>query len=122
MVLVRSFDRASQTSQVVILLSTMTRSIFDKLDELTAQLSQVAPPPPKPQGLDLPPGSVGRWLVHHVAPGYYSLRAEYVTPIGRTVLAEPSNELVGNPQALLMALEFAVKLAKVSRYEWRAVE
>lgn len=97
----------------------MSATIFDRIDGLVAELSQLAPPPPKAQGLDLPIGSVGRWVVAEVGQGFYSLRAEYVTPIGRKVVGEPVDELIGQPQALMMALDFAVKLAKASRFEWR---
>lgn len=97
----------------------MTNNIFDRLDELAGQLSQVAPPPPSPQGVPIPPGSIGKWVVESVGQGWYALRAHYVTPEGDEVIAEPVRELAGQPHALLMALEFSVNLARSTRHEWR---
>lgn len=93
-------------------------NIFDELDELARELGQIMPPPRAPQGLRIPDGSVGSWFIDNVWPGYYALRAQYVTPDGDVVVGEPDRKLVGQPQALLMALGFAVNLAKVNRYEW----
>jgi hypothetical protein len=95
--------------------------IFSQIDKLVIELNQIAPPPMKAQGLQLPPDSIGKWFVAHVGSGFYALRARFTLPNGTTVDGEPVRELIGLPQSLLAALEFSVNLAKAHVYEWRRV-
>lgn len=97
----------------------MATNIFDRLDDLAATLTQVAPPPPSPQGLELPPGAVGKWVIESVGAGFYALRAHYALANGDVIVGQPVRELAGRPQALEMALDFSVNLARATRLEWR---
>lgn len=94
---------------------------LNDLQLLADELSEVAPPPTKPQGLNFVVPNSGKWKVQRTGAGMYAIRAEYQVNEHETRIVKMENEMTGYPTALMSALKFAVMIANASTYYWSAI-
>lgn len=88
---------------------------------LADELTECSPPPAQPKGLNFVVVGSGKWIVARTGAGIYAIRAEYKVSEGETRIVKMENELVGYPNALVSALNFAITIGSASTYYWAAV-
>lgn len=95
-----------------------------ELQVLADRLTELAPPPALPKGVNMIAPNTGRWVVKRVGAGFYALRAHYdhtdpevVEPIEVTI----ANELRGYPSTMATALHFSVTVLDSPRHQWLRV-
>lgn len=93
---------------------------IDRLQKLADELTEVAPPPKSPHGLNMAVKR-GRWIVQKVGAGMYAIRAEYQTEQNTAVVVKIDDEMSGFAKALVTAMKFAIQIASSSRHYWLPV-
>lgn len=92
-----------------------------QLQNLCDELTEVAPPPPRPLGLNTPVVAGGKWIAVRFGGGAYAIRAQYQTVDGKTITVKMEDEIRGFPNGLISAIRFTINLAKSHRLYWVAV-
>jgi hypothetical protein len=93
-----------------------------ELRQLTTELTEHAPPPEHPIGVNFPLlPNTGKWVVERIEYGGYAIRAQYLNELRQEVTLSVDGEMRGSPQSLAVALRFSIQIAKSSRLHWYKV-
>jgi len=95
---------------------------ISEIEILLDELSLSSPPPPLPIGVGdhhkIRKGS-GKWVVVPVGVGIYAVRVEYKLDDDSKLQVKVPEEIRGAPQAISMAVRFALQLANSHRFYWQ---
>jgi hypothetical protein len=92
-----------------------------ELQILADELTQLLPPPIRPQGVNLVVAGTGRWKIVPIGSGSYAMRIEYEHPDGDTFIVRAEKEIAGFPSSLRQSLDFMVTLHTATRHQWLPV-
>lgn len=90
---------------------------IERLQKLADELTEVAPPPKKPNGIDEGLKN-GRWVVQRTGIGMYAIRAEYETTNNTIVTIRIDDEMRGFANSLVTAIKFSIQIASSTRHYW----
>lgn len=89
-----------------------------ELQRLCDELTEIMPPPHRPNGLNFIVEGTGRWTVGRAGAGLYAVHATYDDSRGGTVEVRLENEITGYGPAVTTALRFMLSIATAHTHQW----